>query len=250
MVSYIEKMLGMKNSSYTIPGQKTESDGTIIYLEDQTKSFQIFDSFTDSLKERKASSGGIMDRACQITLPRGEILHAIYYHGDLAGWRQDIEFSAKELNLLTGVIEKDKIVLSNGERYPLADCKIEDSLAPKDSEYAPKESHGGAQDNELEYPEEQAIEDGKLVLKQFHVFEEAAAIVTGNANAILLAALEEYKSILETKPELWENLSQIIYKRFEAYKLKPTKEVEDFIELCEYEIFPIMINDQTWLKEG
>ncbi len=57
--------------------------------------------------------------------PRDPIFHAISYHGDLDGWRKDIEAGAIGLGLLLAQIKGDQLVISDGRSIPLSDCKIE-----------------------------------------------------------------------------------------------------------------------------
>lgn len=53
------------------------------------------------------------------------MFHAIGYHGDLEGWRKDIEAGAQAMHLLLARIEGDKFVVSDGRLFPLSECKIE-----------------------------------------------------------------------------------------------------------------------------
>ncbi|SMF97945.1 hypothetical protein BSIN_5357 [Burkholderia singularis] len=65
------------------------------------------------------------DRGCHITLPDGQTFHAIGYHGDLVGWRKDIELGANGLNVLLARIKDGQFVVSDGRAVSLNDCKIE-----------------------------------------------------------------------------------------------------------------------------
>jgi hypothetical protein len=56
------------------------------------------------------------------TLPDGSIFHAIEYHGDIEGWRQDIEEGAAEQKITLARIEADKLVISDGRVFDLSAC--------------------------------------------------------------------------------------------------------------------------------
>ncbi len=73
----------------------------------------------------QATGGGVNERGCKITTKNGVLFHAIGYHGDIEGWRKDIETGARGLHLLLGVIDGDRFVVSDGESFQLSDCKIE-----------------------------------------------------------------------------------------------------------------------------
>jgi len=62
-------------------------------------------------------------RGCYLTLPDDSIFHAVGYHGDLAGWKQDIETGATEQNIALARIDGNKLVVSDGRVFALSDCK-------------------------------------------------------------------------------------------------------------------------------
>lgn len=47
------------------------------------------------------------------------------YHGDLVGWKKDIEEGADGLNLLLAKIEGKQFIISDGRVFLLSECKVE-----------------------------------------------------------------------------------------------------------------------------
>ena len=71
------------------------------------------------------ASGGVITENCKLWLPTGELFHGLSYKGDMVGWRNKIEESAKQMQLLTAKIENEKIVLSDNRSFNISDCKVE-----------------------------------------------------------------------------------------------------------------------------
>jgi len=70
----------------------------------------------------KHGSVGTTDHT--LSLPDGQLFHALEYRGDLEGWRQQIAEGAKALGVMLGRIENGQtFVLSDGRTFALADCK-------------------------------------------------------------------------------------------------------------------------------
>ncbi len=68
---------------------------------------------------------GVNEAGCSITPLDGPLFHAVIYHGDIDGWRKDIEAGAKGMGLLLAQIEGDQFVITDGRSIPLSECKIE-----------------------------------------------------------------------------------------------------------------------------
>ena len=125
----LEDIVGGKieqEGARAIPGVLPIEGQQVIYFSDDgnnslRKQFSAITCFVDP---PNAKCGGVNDRGCQIVPPNGPAFYAISYHGDLDGWRRDIEAGAKGLGLLLACIENEKFVISTGESIPLKDCKI------------------------------------------------------------------------------------------------------------------------------
>lgn len=126
----LEQILGGKieqQGTRVIPGTVAIEGKEFIYFADDGKSTvrKQFNALLSIVAPRHAASGGRTSQACRITLPDGQLFHAMSYHGDLEGWRKDIEAGAQALNLLLARIEGDMFVVSDGRLFPLSECKIE-----------------------------------------------------------------------------------------------------------------------------
>ncbi|WOZ75819.1 hypothetical protein [Kosakonia sacchari] len=126
----LEKILGGKieqSNARNIPGVTIVDGQQVVYFSDDGKNTprKQFNNITCFSEPPNAVRGGVNDRGCKVTPPSGPIFHAISYHGDLDGWRKDIEAGAIGLGLLLAQIKGDQLVISDGRSIPLSDCKIE-----------------------------------------------------------------------------------------------------------------------------
>ncbi|MOA20928.1 hypothetical protein D3C78_1414010 [compost metagenome] len=110
-----------------MPGVLPVDGVEIVYYQDdkRTTPKKLFKSFLDGLSFRNAKNGGRASDSCSVLSPDGLLFRVMSYHGDLAGWRKDIEEGAKGLGLLLAKIEGDQFVISDGRSFPLSEYKIE-----------------------------------------------------------------------------------------------------------------------------
>lgn len=126
----LEKILGGKieqsNSRY-VPGVTAVDGQQVVYFSDDGKNKfrKQFNNITCFSEPLNAVRGGVNDRGCKVIPPSGPFFYAISYHGDLDGWRKDIEAGAIGLGLLLAQIKGDQLVISDGRSISLSDCKIE-----------------------------------------------------------------------------------------------------------------------------
>lgn len=126
----LEQALGGKLEARTarvIPGAVAVAGTEFVYFADDGKNAfrKQFRALTEFADPPHASTGGVNERGCKIILPDGQLFHAIAYHGDVNGWRMDIESGAQALHLLLARIEGDKFLVSDGRTFALTDCRIE-----------------------------------------------------------------------------------------------------------------------------
>ena len=107
----------------TVPVEGTE----FLYFESQDE--QHFTDVFFNLREYGGGavpqSGGAVEEGAIIHLPDGRQMFGVSYHGDLEGWRKNIESACEALGLEIGRIEGRAIRLSSGDEIPLKDCTIE-----------------------------------------------------------------------------------------------------------------------------
>lgn len=126
----LEKILGGKlerADNRVIPGVDSSTTHEVIYfLDDGNNKFRRqFRSLTNFTDPPNAASGGVNEAGCSIQTPDGSIFHAIVFHGDLAGWRKDIEEGSKGLNLLLAWIKAGQFYISDGRSFLLSECRVE-----------------------------------------------------------------------------------------------------------------------------
>jgi hypothetical protein len=126
----LEQILGGKiepAGERRIPGTVSVDGTEFCYFSDDGKNKfdKQFKNLTNYTNPPHAKSGGATECGCKIYLPDGLLFHAISYHGDVAGWRKDIEAGARGLNLMLATIVADNFVVAGGRMVALTDCRIE-----------------------------------------------------------------------------------------------------------------------------
>ena len=61
-----------------------------------------------------------------VTTPDGERFVALAFHGDVTWWRGLVEMNAARQRLVTAQVEGDRLVLSDGREFAVADCAAQD----------------------------------------------------------------------------------------------------------------------------
>ena len=82
----------------------------------------LFRKLMGAASPLKAKHGGAITENCKLQLPDGSCFQALSYRGDVESWRDDIERAARRLGLAIGVIQGDRLVISEGRSFALADC--------------------------------------------------------------------------------------------------------------------------------
>jgi len=124
----MEKILGGSiGFEKIIPGTAVKEGKGIIYFSDDGKTDfgTQFNRLTKDVSPRHAKHGGKTSQGCKLWLPDGSLFHPVGYHGDVDGWRKDIENGAQQLNLLLATIDGERIVVSDGRSFALVNCKVE-----------------------------------------------------------------------------------------------------------------------------
>lgn len=127
MENQMEKILGGPiGVNKNIPGTVLVDGKEFVYFSDNgvgTPRAQ-FKALTQFTNPPNAKSGGVNTQGASITLPDNSTFYAIAYHGDIPGWRKDIQEGAQGLHVLLGKIEGDTFIVSDGRVFPLPTCKI------------------------------------------------------------------------------------------------------------------------------
>lgn len=110
-----------------IPGMATVPGREVIYFSDDGSNppRTQFQNLTRKVNPPHLKSGGATEQGCVLRLPDGTAFHAMSYHGDIDGWRKQIDQGAQELGLLTARVSEQKFLVSDGREFNLADCKVE-----------------------------------------------------------------------------------------------------------------------------
>lgn len=125
----LERILGGKlgrRDSRTIPGLNQVDGQKVIYYQDDKRVTpkRLFKLLLEGVLERRAKFGGRLSDSCAILTPDNQLFRAMYYHGDIEGWRLDIGAGARDLGLLLAWFDEGTFRLSDGRTYSLDECVV------------------------------------------------------------------------------------------------------------------------------
>jgi hypothetical protein len=126
---HLEKILGGKIESLNeqpLPGLVPSPGEEVVFFSGDvtTDLGEQMKRLIGHIEPLYAKSGRVMATKHTLTLPEGQIFHAITCRGDIEGWRRQVVEGAKALGVLLGRIEgSSKFVLSDGRVLPLSQCK-------------------------------------------------------------------------------------------------------------------------------
>lgn len=127
--SDLEKALGARldrKCDRKLPGSVASPDEAVIYYQDDGRATprKLFDSLLDGVQVRSAKAAGRYSDPCSILTPNGVLFRAMFYHGDLSGWRGDVIASTEKLGILTAEVEAGELKVSDGSTFTLDSCEI------------------------------------------------------------------------------------------------------------------------------
>ncbi|MBU2714240.1 hypothetical protein [Zooshikella harenae] len=132
MTKTMKEILGAEffDKERKIPGTVVKTEREFRYISCDSNSTwkslsALFKKVVREIDPPIATSGGVINEGCKISVPSGGCYFAVSYKGDIEGWRQQIEQGAKSLGLSVAKILQDKILLHDGSEYLLSECNIE-----------------------------------------------------------------------------------------------------------------------------
>jgi hypothetical protein len=123
----LKQALGIEElDEWMLPGTRPGDAGKVIYvfLPDDADPSREFDRVTSIFDPPIAKNGAAFFDTWLVKTPTGEVFYPVYIHGDVEGWRQEIELGATQLGLKMAKIEGDKFVVSGGPAHRLSDCGV------------------------------------------------------------------------------------------------------------------------------
>ena len=127
MTQSIDQILGKIERERTIPGIRPGESEKVRYVSfDRSQNpSEIFEQVVLKINPPIPSRGGVSFSNAIIALPDGTPFYALKYHGDLCDWQVQIEQGALGLGALSAKLDGDRIIISDGRSYPLAECSVE-----------------------------------------------------------------------------------------------------------------------------
>lgn len=123
----LQKILGVeKVDDPALPGTRSRDAGKVIYvfLPKNADPSDEFDRVTSRVDPPIPRRGAVLFDTWLVKTPDGEVFYPLYFHGDVEGWRQQIELGATQLGLKMAKVKGDKFVVSDGPISLLSDCII------------------------------------------------------------------------------------------------------------------------------
>lgn len=127
----LEKAIGGKlerKGHREIPGVVPVEGLEVVYYQDDgrkvTRRSPLIFRITDWIVEPSAKGGGFISDPCTIRVPDGRLFRAASYHGDVEGWRKDVEEGIRRLGLQMARIEAERLLISDGSSFSLVDCDV------------------------------------------------------------------------------------------------------------------------------
>ena len=127
MEKSIQKNWGFPQVDHPIlPGIRPQDIGRVIYvlLHGHTDSYEAFDEVISKVRPPIATHGAALVDDWLVKTPEGETFYPLFFHGDVEGWRRQIELGATQLGLKMAKVEDDKFAVSDGPVFLLSDCTV------------------------------------------------------------------------------------------------------------------------------
>ena len=126
MTRPIEQIVGNIGKGRSIPGIKAGEAHRVIYVSfvPPDNPADIFENIVWKVHPPAARYGGVSLTNVIAKTPDGILFYALEYHGDLVGWRSQIEHGASESGVFSGRIEDGRLVISDGRSFNLSDCDV------------------------------------------------------------------------------------------------------------------------------
>lgn len=125
----LEQIFGKGAFEYErkLAGTRPGEDETVRYVSlDGAESIsELFDLVLGKISPPLMNAGGAVLEGDRVKLPDGRQFFAIVFHGDIEGWRKQIEQGASELGRATARVLNGNVITSDGQSYPLSGCKVE-----------------------------------------------------------------------------------------------------------------------------
>jgi hypothetical protein len=131
MAAHMERVLGAKiGRDETILwglGEGEDPDKVrLVALPTEGGRANNFSRVTQAVVPPHLSNGGCVLQDDLLT-PDGDRFAVLTYHGDVEGWQQQIEEGASLLGFKSAKISGNRLIVSDGRSFAVADCKLERS---------------------------------------------------------------------------------------------------------------------------
>jgi len=123
----LQKILGVeKVDDPMLPGTRPRDAGKVIYvlLPSGSNESDAFREVTSKIDPPIPKDGAVLLEHWLVRTPSGQNFYSLYFHGDVDGWRKQIERGATELGLKMAKVEGEKLVVSGGPTFLLSECAV------------------------------------------------------------------------------------------------------------------------------
>jgi len=129
----LQSILGVeKVDDPMLPGTRPRDSGKVIYVlvPAGADPSDAFDEVTSRIDPPIPKNGAVLLEHWLVRTPDREVFSSLYFHGDVEGWRKQIELGATQLGRKMAKVEGDRFVVLGGPAFLLTDCSVTLDGAP------------------------------------------------------------------------------------------------------------------------
>ena len=123
----LQELLGVEAlDDWMLPGTTPRDADRVVYvfLPDHADPSHEFTKVISRVDPPIPKNGAVSFDTWLVKTPAGEAFYPLSFHGDVDGFREQIELGAIQLGLKVAKIEGDKFVVSGGPAHRLSDCTV------------------------------------------------------------------------------------------------------------------------------
>ena len=123
----LQRIFGVeKVDDPALPGTRPRDVGKVIYvfLPPGVDMSDSVDEVIARVDPPIPKDGAVLLEHWVVRTPEGEDFYSLYFHGDVDGWRQQIELGANQLGLKMAKVSEDRFVIADGPTCLLSACAV------------------------------------------------------------------------------------------------------------------------------
>ena len=123
----LKKIFGVeKMDDPALPGTRPRDVGQVIYvlLPPGGEMLDAFEKVTAKVDPPIPNDGAVLHEHFAVRTPQGDNFYSLYFHGDVEGWRRQIELGARQLGLKMAWVKGETFIVEGGSKFALSECSV------------------------------------------------------------------------------------------------------------------------------